>query len=161
MLVFPFFTAIETTGGWALESYNSFVPPEYNLYMIMNKCMNQSHALFYCSLFFKRSRVMHVKLQHWWFCFYVSQDVTRLIRNVLISNVNSHINISLLPFIIPLALSSYLQQSCTWPELTTAQPQYGPSSSGWLKCKLWGLGTLKLAGIVWDFGKFANSLAEN
>lgn len=58
---------------------------------------------------------MHVTLQHWWFCFYVSQDVTayRLIRNVLISNVNSHINISLLPFIIPLALSSYLQQSCT------------------------------------------------
>lgn len=49
MLVFPFFTAIKTTGGWALESYNSFVPPEYNLYMIMNKCMNQSQALFYYS----------------------------------------------------------------------------------------------------------------
>lgn len=48
MLVCPFFTAIKTTGGWALESYNSFVPPEYNLYMIMNKCMNQSRALLYC-----------------------------------------------------------------------------------------------------------------
>lgn len=42
-----FFTAIKTTGGWALESYNSFVPPEYSLYMIMNKCMNQLRSLSY------------------------------------------------------------------------------------------------------------------
>lgn len=47
-LVFPFFTAIKTTEGWALESSNSFVPLKYNLYMTMNKCINQ--YLFFCSL---------------------------------------------------------------------------------------------------------------
>lgn len=62
-----FFTAIKTTGGWALESYNSFVPPEYNLYMIMNKCMNQSHALSLQSSYSTCYRLCF-RVHFWLFC---------------------------------------------------------------------------------------------